>query len=256
MIVIRDEQRKVFEDAALRAFEDEMVEHLKEFTPNHCAILKEAGVRQVIRLGLERAKRHGLTNRGPVRFYIELMFMFGSDFDTDPMLPWVPPALDDPALLDQMLRAERLHAVTMDYLRQVAGPDNEYAIEALRRISRVRPEGYPAPAAGDFETTAVEGLKAIYPQRCQFVGEPALRDLVRRSTALARRHEATTDLGLAVFIALMFSLGHGFTTDPLYPWIAAVLNNPLVTDPVKRIERLHANTRTYLDATLANLERR
>ena len=85
---IRKEQMAALDRAALKAFEDELVRHLQDFDPKHTTVLDEDGVRQVIRLGMERAAKYGLTNRGPIRFYIELMFLFGSDFDTDPWLPW------------------------------------------------------------------------------------------------------------------------------------------------------------------------
>src|SRR5207302_709278 len=72
MLEIRSEQITVFEQAALEAFEDEMVEHLKKFSPEHCEVMGEPRVRSVIQLGMARAKTYGFTNRGPVRFYLEM----------------------------------------------------------------------------------------------------------------------------------------------------------------------------------------
>src|SRR3954454_24480566 len=88
MWTIRSEQFDVFEQAALSHFEDDMVRHLREFAPAHAKGVGDAGLRRVIRVGIERAKSYGYSLRGPVRFYIELMIQFGSDFDTDPLLPW------------------------------------------------------------------------------------------------------------------------------------------------------------------------
>jgi hypothetical protein len=56
-----------------------------------------------------------------------------------------------------------------------------------------------------------------------------------------------------LFINLMFALGHGFATDPQYPWISNTLYNSAVSDPDKRAERLYAKTMVYLDHVLANL---
>ncbi len=42
---IREKQMKVLEDAALRRFEDEMVEHSKKFTPKLCEVLGEEQLR-------------------------------------------------------------------------------------------------------------------------------------------------------------------------------------------------------------------
>src|SRR6266540_2596886 len=109
MLIIRPTQLNSFEEAALRHFEDEMVPHLAKFAPKHCQVIGEQAVRQAIRLGIGRARKFGLTNRGPVRFYIELMFMFGCDFDNDPQLDWANEVLNDTTLLDQMAKAERLY---------------------------------------------------------------------------------------------------------------------------------------------------
>jgi hypothetical protein len=63
MLKIRKEQMEVFEQAAIRNFEDEMVQHLKKFSPRHCDVIGEDNVREVIRLGIERGKKYNLTNR-------------------------------------------------------------------------------------------------------------------------------------------------------------------------------------------------
>ena len=60
MLIIRAEQREVFEAAAIRAFVGRMVRHVAEFFPNHHAILGDARVRRVLHLGVERAAAHGL----------------------------------------------------------------------------------------------------------------------------------------------------------------------------------------------------
>jgi hypothetical protein len=121
MLEIREEQMAVFDQAARKTFEDEMVEHLAEFVPKQCEVIGEQQVRKVIQLGVERARIYSLTNRGPVRFYIELMFVFGSDFDTDPLLSWAAEILGD-VLTNQMAKAGRLYEKTNDYLEKVSGP--------------------------------------------------------------------------------------------------------------------------------------
>jgi hypothetical protein len=252
---IRREQMAILEQAALKRFEDEMAVHLRKFAPKHSQVIGEDAVRRVVRIGIERAARYGLTNRGPVRFYLELIFMFGSEFDTDPLLAWAGGCLRDPSVDDQMERADRLYGALLDHLGRVAGPDNAYSIEALRRIDRARPEDYPASAA-DFEEVALRGLRDLYPQKCDDAGEPALRGVIRRGRELARRYAAEDDLGVALFIALLFALGHGFDHDPLFPWISEALSDPRVADPRRRVTRLHTRMKTYLHEALVYLERR
>jgi hypothetical protein len=254
MLQIRAEQMTAFEQAALKTFEEEMVVHLKKFSPQHCEVMGEPRVRSVIELGMERAKTYGFTNRGPVRFYLEMMFMFGSDFDTDPLLPWVVKILNDTATADQMVRADRLYGHLVDYAEKVAGPDNAYIKEALRRASLQRFEDLPLPA-GNFDKEMIARLKANYPQKCEYVGESALRELIPLGIALAGKYSVSTAVGKVFLIGLMFAQGHGFATDPQLPWVSATLNNPAISDPNKRIERLYSKAMTYLRHVLASLEK-
>jgi hypothetical protein len=253
MLQMRDEQMAAFERAARETFQNKMVEHLKVFTPQHFQVIGEAGVRHVIRIGMARAKAYGLTNQGPVRFYIELMFMFGSDFDSDPLLPWVGEILTDPATPDQMVRADRLYGRFTDYVEKVAGPDNKYVKEALRRVSTQRFEDFRI-AAEDFDTEMIARLKASYPEKCDYVGQSALKELLPLGRALAQKHAISKGEGVVLLIGLLFAQGHGATTDPQLPWIQATLNNPAITDPNKRIERLYSKLMTYLRHVLASLD--
>jgi Aldehyde oxidase and xanthine dehydrogenase, a/b hammerhead domain len=63
---------------ALRAFEDEMVVHLTDFSPPLAKAVKEDQLREAIRFGIMRAGEYGITFRGPVRLYLELMLVRAS----------------------------------------------------------------------------------------------------------------------------------------------------------------------------------
>jgi hypothetical protein len=252
---IRKVQIDALGRAAWQSFEDDLVRHAQSFAPRHARVIGEEAVRSVVRVGVARAAGRGFTQRGPVQLFIDLMFMFGSEFDTDPGLPWAGSCIDDPAVTDPMERAGRLHQTTVHYLEQVAGPRNEFTIEALRRIGRARPEDYPI-SGPDFEDVAARGLMEMYPERCIYLGEAALQALIARGVATAGRYQVRNDLGVALFVALLFALGHAFDRDPLFPWISGALNDPRVTDHARRVERLYVRTKTYLSEALAYLERR
>ena len=86
MLQIRKEQMLVFEQDALRRFEDEMVVHSTDFSPL-CEVIGEGQLRVALRRAMARAGGYGFTYRGPIRLFIELMFLCGSAFDTDPQYP-------------------------------------------------------------------------------------------------------------------------------------------------------------------------
>jgi hypothetical protein len=202
-----------------------MVEHLAKFAPQHCKVAGEPAVRQVIRLGIENGRKYEFTNRGPVRFYIELMFMFGSYFDTDPLYPWAGTVLSDSQAVDQTVRADRLFSAMNRYLADVSGPNHEYLIGAMRRFRELRIEDFFVRGEG-LEESILTKLRSVYPQRFRYLGEPVLRSLIRYGFNLADKYAVGDDRGRVLMTSFVFAMGHGFVTDPLYGWIGRRLQDP------------------------------
>lgn len=253
MLKIRDEQIKAMADAALQNFEKEMVQHIKEFAPKHSEVIEDEGVREVVRLGIERAGDYGFTKRGPIRFYIELMFMFGSDFDTDFQMPWAEGVLTNDLIKDEMERADFLHEKMLEYLKQVAGENDEYSLKALRKLTKARMENYKV-AGGNFNKHTLMALRDIHPQKCEYLGEELLKTLIERARDRAKKHSVTSEKGNALYVALMFALGHGFAGDALFPWVKTTMEDDSIPDPNKRAERLEKKMKIYLKRALKYLE--
>ena len=243
MLEIRPAQMEVFQEAALLRFEDEMVGHLRQLAPQHCNAVGEEGLRQVIRTGLKRAASYGLTNRGPVRFYLDLMIMLGSDFDTDPQYPWAAVLLKDSAIPDQMTRAERLYKKAMDYSAKVFGQGYEQEKAAVRRAGLVKYEELPFFEAGSVGDL-VKYFENVFPEKVRYLGEPSMPALAARAKTLSEQHRLAPERGPAVLAGLMFAFGHGVTTDPQFPWVAATLVRD-TQDPAIRTERLFRRALTY-----------
>jgi len=243
MLEIRPAQMKVFEEAALLRFEDEMVGHLRQLAPQHCNAVGEEGLRQVIRTGFKRAAGYSLTNRGPVRFYLDLMIMLGSDFDTDPQYPWAAALLKDSAIPDQMTRAERLYEKAMDYSAKVFGQGYEQEKAAVRRAGLAKYEELPFFDAGSVGEL-VKYFESIFPEKVRYLGEPPMPALATRAKTLSEQHRLAPERGPAVLAGLMFAFGHGVTTDPQFPWVAATLVRD-TQDHAIRTERLFRRALTY-----------
>lgn len=248
MLIIRDEQMKVFEQAALRNFEDEMVVHSKEFTPRLCEVIGEDQLRVALRQAMVRAAGYGFTYRGPVRLYIELLFLCGSDFDTDPQYPAVGEVLR--ASGDQMHRAEQIHEGVLHYLGKVSGSNNvnvHKALEALSFFAR-KPIAF---SSNDFVAGMLQEMTRAFPQKAAYIGEEGLTALIREGRAEARKYHFPTVRAEALVVTLMFAFGHGCTDDPLYPWISRTLKDERIVDPAARAERLEKKAVTWLEHVLA-----
>ncbi len=233
----------------MKAFEMEMVEHLFEFSPRHAQALGKERVLRLVRLGFDRAKRHGFTKRGPVRFFLEMIVMFGTDFDTDPQTQWAANILDDKAL-DQMARADRLHEQTMEYLDQVVGHDNEYYIAALQRMKALA--GMDVKFGPDwFPKRLIRELKQVYSLKCNYLGESSLKILAEQGYDFARKNGIETARELAAAVFLMFWFGYGCWSDLQFPWIGKILTDPGPTDPNQKMHKIERKALIYLDKVLS-----
>ncbi len=248
MLKIRSKQVKVFEQAAIRNFEDRMIEHLKKFTPKHFKILTEDDVRGIVRDGWERAKGHRFTSERSVRFYVELMLMLGSSFDTDPQMPWAAEILNDETLSDEVERIDRLydkaweyvdHAI-LDYQDAQGNVDPTRFIEQIRQIRKERDDELQPSAVPEFYRRMIARLNQTFPKKCEYVGELPVRRLIQRAIESAKSYDITSERGVVLFAAMMFVLGSGFDQDPQLPWASAILQDQSVTDQSKKVDQLLA----------------
>ncbi|HEY6345529.1 MAG TPA: hypothetical protein VIY49_28865 [Bryobacteraceae bacterium] len=113
MLTIRPEQLAVFSQLEVRKFEQWMLAHLWRFFPRECRAAGDGQVRKTIRYGIERAGGYGVASKRDVCKYIDLMIVFGKNFDTDPRYPWAAQILGKPgdpaAKMRSALEAGQLH---------------------------------------------------------------------------------------------------------------------------------------------------
>lgn len=252
MLLIRVEQMKVFEQAAMRRFEDEMMVHSKDFSPRLCEVIGDEQLRMALRSAISRAMDYGFTYRGPIRLFIEMMFLCGSAFDTDPQYPQVGDVLR--ASGDQMQRAEQIHEGFLDYLEKVSGPGAVNVRTALKYLSifAKMPIGF---SSDDFVPGMLQEMTDVFPRKVAYVGERGLRALIDEGQAAARQYCFHTLRGEILIVVLMFAFGHGCTADPLYPWISRTLRDERIVDAAARAARLEKKAVTWLEHVVARNEK-
>ncbi len=248
MLIIRQQQMETFRKAALAAFETEMVLHCNEFSPHLYKVIGEKQMRVAVCRTIDRAYGHGFTNRGPIRLFIEMMLLFGSNFDTDPQYSWAAKILHTSD--DQMQRAEQLYNKILDYQEKVSGPDAANTLKSLEELSVLvqKPVTF---SANNFVTGICKEITSVFPQKAAYIGEDGLTALIHKGSTEARSYSFSTVRGEASMVVLMFAFGHGCTDDPLYPWIARTLKDHRII-PTLRSERLERKARTWLDHVLSS----
>lgn len=88
LLSIRAAQMAAFSQMEVRKFEDWMCTHATKFFPQQCAALGEPQLRELIQYGIARAAAHKITSKRDVCKFIDLMIVFGRDFDTEPRHAW------------------------------------------------------------------------------------------------------------------------------------------------------------------------
>ena len=88
MLTIRAAQMDIFSQLAVEKFEGWLLLHLKKFFPGRCKALGEPQLREMIQYGIKRAEAYDVKTRRDVCKYIDLMIVFGRDFDIDDRYPW------------------------------------------------------------------------------------------------------------------------------------------------------------------------
>jgi hypothetical protein len=249
MWTIRQEQAEAFQQYHLQKFEDEMVKHSKEFAPQLCKVLGDDQLRVALRSATKKANGYGFTNKGPIRLFIELMFLCGSGFDTDPQYPGIGEVLRGSD--EQMVRAERIHLDFNDYLERVSGLGAVNVHKALRDLAIFAKTPLKL-SKENFVESMLEEMKHIFPQKVAYVGEAGLRALIGEGIDEARRYRFSAVRHVTLLVVLKFAFGHSCTEDPLYPWISRTLQDERIIDPATRAERLERKALTWLEHVVAN----
>jgi hypothetical protein len=248
-MIVRSEQMLEFEKAAVRNFENRMIEHVKTFSPPHARVLNREQLREVVQLALRRAPEHGFETDANIQRYLDLMLQLGSHFDSDPQLEWAARVLGDDALPEASLKLSRLDYEATKYLKAVAGPRNEFREQALRRAREHPPLYGSSGQSPQFEAHAENWLRSTYPEKYERLGREGARPLIRAGKAAASQFSMLSDSAAGLLIGLMFLLGSGVFQDPQTPWAASVSRESSVPE-ADRVKRLYASAQENLNRWL------
>jgi hypothetical protein len=105
-LTIRPSQAAAFSQMEVRKFEAWVLAHLKKFFPAQSASAGDREMEAMVHYGIQRAAAHGITAKRDVCKYIDLMVVFGRDFDTDARHPWAARILGQEA--KSLTRMQRL----------------------------------------------------------------------------------------------------------------------------------------------------
>lgn len=246
-MIVRDSQIAVFEGPLEAAYTRSAVNYLAAFDPVLAAWAGREGLEQAARNGLTAARKHDLASGPALQLYLGLMASLGSSFDEDPQYAWLGPFLDHRQDMGSLERARFLHFHASAYIRRAYGATNEFAREAVERALD-RLESLASPSAPG-EMFPLEALKWLHLQRLDFVNAAAANQLAGEARKTAKAAGLPMPRSANVILILIFLFGYKVSSDPLYPWVEALLKGK---EPgADRLNLLVEETRKHLAAILS-----
>lgn len=103
-----------FSEAAMRNYEDRLLQYIRQTFSQQVTNAGNAGTRETIRDGIRRARQHDLSTELDVALYIEVMYLLGAGFETDPQHAWAADILRSAGPSRGSGRAKRLHATAVE----------------------------------------------------------------------------------------------------------------------------------------------
>ena len=115
LLTIRKQQIHVLAASRRVTFETRLEHHLQKFFPDQVAAAGPDDVAEFIRDGQARALAHGFKAEREICKYLDLMCIFGREFDSNPRLPWAAKILGQPFLtprakMNRLVETALLHA--------------------------------------------------------------------------------------------------------------------------------------------------
>ncbi|MBK1694021.1 hypothetical protein CKO09_04630 [Chromatium weissei] len=247
MLIIRAEQLAAFQQAATTSFENKLFAHIQTATPILSAKMGETTLRLEIQQAMKNAAQYELTERAAIRLFVELRFLLGSAFESDPQYPWIASILNNKEM-SQTKKVKQLYEKVENYQMQVLGEHGVNSQVALRNFMLFMQQPFLL-SMRDFGFGMLRVLADIFPLKAAYLGEEILQDIVRTGYTKARELSFPTLRSYGVLIGLMFICGHGCIADSAYSWLAQILNSD--ETPTAIAERLNEQTLLWLEQTLA-----
>jgi hypothetical protein len=101
--------------------------HLHRFFPEACTSMTSAELASRIESTLERARSYGILQPADACRFLDVSFVLGAQFDSDPALTWARDILTDPQVRNGEMRMDLLQDATVAHLKQSGSSRTEDA---------------------------------------------------------------------------------------------------------------------------------
>lgn len=224
MLKICKRQFEVFREVSKRNFIDDMIIHLRMFSPINTKRLSNDALGSVVEMGIARAGEYGFTRQGTVRLYLELMFSWGSEFDTDPQYASATTPLHKQSVgQNETLRARKLHKAVAFYLHKAGGTSGTAMLQALDRTITLTTSSIDF-GGPDEDARIWAAVQFIWPEKSALIDQNELRYLVQHGRRVSGYYDAPAVSDNLLIVLFMFWFGHQCFADPQFPWLERIIS--------------------------------
>ena len=201
----------------------------------------------VTRYGVKRAAEYDIYEGPNVSRYITCMLYLGSYFDENPFLPQFRKILDTDR--NETKKIEILTEQTLEFLDESSGTNNEYLLNAFKRLRKPHEEVFPPTKSRSVDDYVLDRLHWFYPEKCRVIGEEILAAAVGLTIEAGKQKNIVEETASAMFAGLTLMVGINFERDPVYSWWLFPKDEAPETDNlnVEAIYRLYRRTLKHLD---------
>ncbi|MDR1662758.1 MAG: hypothetical protein LBR95_10145 [Azoarcus sp.] len=219
-IAIRAQHHALLQKRAFEAYITELIEYGEDTQPGgFLDRLSEERLREILKTVCAKSEASfGFDQRGPIHGYLDLVWVYGWDFESDPQYQWVIQTKKANEALTQVEQADILFDEMQDYEEAVNGDEFQYRNAFIKNFQVLNVSALPVREA-TFVPDMLCVLHDLYPQKYERANEQALAQLITEERSKAAGifgFHKPHHQGLIVILA--FLLGHEFHRNPFLDW--------------------------------------
>ncbi|PHM22082.1 hypothetical protein [Xenorhabdus ehlersii] len=244
-IEINEDQWNMLKKHSFNSFIDELVVHCNESYPYLKIKLGEDKLRTALENAIEKSKNDGFDQRGTVQFYIDMLILFGTEFQTDPQYVWIKTILDNHSCLGQLERTSLLYHEIIRYFNEVHGEQDEYLKTSIFKFQNINIERLNVQW-NTYESNVDSLLNSLFPQKYRYIKQDNINKSIQFGVEKSNQY-GIKNANYSAFLTLtMFLLGHQFDQDIFFPHFNERLLKQYHSDVDSLIIEIENKTKDYL----------
>ncbi|WP_274719998.1 hypothetical protein [Xenorhabdus bovienii] len=244
-IEFNEDQWNMLKKHSFNAYIDELVAHCNESYPYLEIKLGKDELRKALKDAVEKTKNDGFDQRGAVQFYIDMLILFGTEFQTDPQYTWIKTILDNHSHLGQLEKTSLLYHEVTRYLNEVHGEQDEYLKTSILKFQNINIERLNVQW-NNYESNVDALLKSLYPQKHQYIKKNDIKKFIQFGVEKSNKYGIKNANCSAFLTLIMFLLGHKFDQDIFLSHLNIRLFKQYYSDIDLLIIEMENKTKDYL----------